>query len=199
MSVAQALCVDTKRGPYPALLGMENCWGVERGVENFSGPGPVVAHPPCGPYGRYAFKCKQDARLAPLCVGKVRQFGGVLEHPKDSKLWAACMLPRPGEPADGWGGYTILVFQRDFGHAADKPTWLYVVGCPAHSLPPSPPPVAPREAWQDAKRNLGANPKNGRPRGTRGVLERMSKLQRHLTPPSFAAWLVEVAERCRHA
>lgn len=194
----QALYVDTKRGPYPRLVGPENCWGQDRDATQYQGPFPVVAHPPCGHWGRYAHKCHDDGRTGPMAVIQVREFGGVLEHPKDSKLWRYCGLPRPGELPDGFGGFTLLVYQRDWGHPADKPTWLYFVGITLEELKEIgfPPSVAPREAWVDSRRKLKdelANP--SRKRGTRGIVDRMSKNQRHITPFPFAAWLVEIAKK----
>lgn len=194
----QALFVDSKRGPYPALLGADACWDESRDAKGYAGPNPVTAHPPCGPWGRYAWKCKQDASTGPAAVASVRAWGGVLEHPTASKLWAHCGMPRPGELPDAWGGYTVEVAQRDFGHRADKETWLYVVGCAQADLPPLPPSQPKREAWTPSRRVL--DPKrleSARPRGTRGILECLSKGQRHLTPPAFAAWLVDVAQRCK--
>lgn len=187
-----ALYVDSKRGPYPAL-GIE-CWDEERDATTYNGPHPVVAHPPCAAWGRYAHKALDDGSTGPVAVEQVRKWGGVLEHPKDSKLWAACGLPRPGELPDEFGGWTMLVHQRDWGHRADKPTWLYIVGVSPGDVPALPKPQPPREAWVDAKRRLVdelASP--GRKRGTRGIVERMSKNQRHLTPPAFAQWLVVLA------
>ena len=97
-------------------------------------------------------------------------------------MWPECGLPKPGEPADAFGGWSVLVFQRDWGHRADKATWLYIVGTNAlPQMPPALPPVVVP------------------PGRTRGMLERMSKTQRHLTPPAFAAWLVELARRCGRA
>jgi hypothetical protein len=38
---------------------------------------------------------------------------------------------------------------------------------------------------------------SGRPRGARGIVECLSKNQRHLTPPAFAQWLVSAARSAR--
>lgn len=197
MSTVAALYVDTKRGPYRKLPNVD-CWGMERDATGYHGPHPVVAHPPCGHWGRYAHKAHDDGHTGPVAVSQVRTFGGVLEHPRDSKLWAAERLPMPGWMPDAWGGYTLEIYQRDWGHAADKPTWLYVVGCPPNRLPPMPPPTAPRCAWVPARRLLEPTRlDSGRPRGTRGIVERMSKTQRHLTPDALAEWLIALARRCQ--
>jgi hypothetical protein len=181
MTVA-ALYVDVKRGPYAKMEGVE-CWGVERDATTYDGPWPVVAHPPCGHWGRYHQKAHDDGHTGPIAVEQVRRFGGVLEHPRDSKLWRECRMPLPGHLPDEWGGYTVEVYQRDWGHRADKATWLYIVGCKPWNLPDFPEHLPPVEA----------PPTPGR---TRGILERLSKTQRHLTPPAFAAWLVDLASRC---
>ena len=191
-----ALYIDSKRGPYPKIAGVD-CWDQARDATGYDGALPVVAHPPCGHWGRYHQKAHDDGKTGPVAVEQVRRLGGVLEHPKNSKLWRECVMPQPNMMADEWGGYTIEVAQRDWGHVADKPTWLYIVGCDVRDLPEFPPPVPPRESWQDSKRSLVvdlANPT--RRRGTRGIVELMSKTQRHITPPAFAQWLVDLAARC---
>ena len=81
-----------------------------------------------------------------------------MEHPAQSDLWGKASkrrksystrlqgvpdLPLPGEPPDKYGGYTIEVNQVDWGHAALKPTWLYIVGVPRAKLPRMPTPRAP--------------------------------------------------------
>ena len=189
-----ALYIDPRRGPYASMEGVD-AWGLpDRDATLYAGPWPVVAHPPCGHWGRYAHRCHDDGATGPVAVAQVRRWGGVLEQPKDSRLWSACQVPRPGELPDPWGGFSVLVHQRDWGHRADKATWLYIVGVRREDLPPMPPPTPPRQAWTPAKRVLKPSRlESGRPRGARGVVELMGKHERHLTPPTFAEWLVSVA------
>ena len=65
-----ALYVDTESGPYPALLGVERCWGVARDGKLYNGPHSVVAHPPCraGASLRGAFA---RSAAAPMTVARV--------------------------------------------------------------------------------------------------------------------------------
>jgi hypothetical protein len=191
-----ALYVDPVRGPYPRIHGVE-CWGLpDRDALGYVGPHPVIAHPPCGHWGRYAHRCHDDGLTGPVAVKQVQRCGGVLEQPADSRLFHVCGLPLPGWLPDAYGGLTILVYQRDWGHPADKATWLYIVGVPLERLPPFPERQPPRNHRAPKRRLLveGADPMR-REAGTRGVVECMSKAQRHLTPPAFAAWLVDLASR----
>jgi hypothetical protein len=167
----------SKHGPYMTMPNVDP-WTADRDATQYAGPWPVVAHPPCGHWGRYHQKAHDDGRTGPVAVEQVRRFGGVLEHPKDSKLWNHCGLPYPGGFPDEHGGYSIAVNQYDWGHRASKATWLYIVGCP--TVPPRPP-VLPPPVYPDT------------PGKTRGMLERLSKIQRSLTPPAFAEWLVSIA------
>lgn len=189
MTVA-ALYVDDARTPYATIAGVE-AWGEARDATSYEGPWPVVAHPPCGPWSRLAHLCgpalRAQSSLALLAVEQVRRWGGVLEHPSHSKLWAACQLPPPGGIPDSHGGFTVAVEQWWWGHRAVKPTWLYVVGA---SLPPVPPAVGVRPP-------SGGAAARRRDPALRSMLERLPKTQRHLTPPSFAAWLVSAAESVR--
>ena len=176
-----ALYVDLRRGPYAALPGVA-AYGAEEDATTYAGPDPVVAHPPCGHWGNYSARAHDDGRTGPVAVDQVRTWGGVLEHPRRSKLWRAMGMPKPGEPPDAWGGYTIEVSQHWWGHPAEKRTWLYIVGVPPNRIPPLPEQVPPPPSRVEG-------------RVSRGVIERMAKSKRHLTPPSFAAWLVELARR----
>ena len=191
-----ALYVDTARGPYAHLAGVE-CWGFAtrngsqhdlfaptRDAMSYQGPHPVIAHPPCGPWGRFWWNYKGgegDRSCGPRAVEQVRAFGGVLEHPSQSGLWKECGLPEPGQAADSFGGRTVLINQCDWGHKARKPTWLYIVG---GQLPPMPPAREPTHVMVRLLRNNNDWPE-------------VPKRERHLTPPRLALWLQALALTCR--
>lgn len=186
-----ALYVDMKRGPYANMKWVVP-WGLPRDAREYAGPWPVVAHPSCAPWGKFAWRSSVkdspdgERSCALVAVEQVRRFGGVLEHPQGSRLWKVAGLPPPGE-TDEFGGYTLAVRQVDWGHKAEKRTWLYVVGVPPDRLPPMPARREPThviESYAGAQKHLN-------------VLPRLPKSQRHLTPPAFAEWLVEVARRSR--
>jgi hypothetical protein len=189
-----ALYIDP-RGPYPKLAGVE-CWDEKRDARNYAGPWPVVAHPPCGPWSamrHLAFKTEAIVSCAPRAVEQVRRWGGVLEHPARSTLWRAAGLPLPGELPDVFGGITIEVRQCDWGHVAEKLTWLYLVGgkptgyrWPARREPTH---------WISGHRyrkstSGGVMPLN---------IKQCSAEQRRRTPPAFAEFLVALARSCRRA
>ena len=122
-----ALYVE-KSGPYFKMDGVDP-WGVDRDARKYTGPHPVIAHPPCGPYSvlRKFYK-GEEHDCAPSALATVRKWGGVLEHPRYSKFWRVANLPDPGE-GDAWG-FTVEVNQVAWGHVARKPTWLYFVNVP---------------------------------------------------------------------
>lgn len=187
MRTVAALYVDP-RGPYPRMPGVE-CWDEARDARLYAGPHPVVAHPPCGPWGALAMHCKRQPRdLAPLAVEQVRRWGGVLEHPRGSRLWPHCALPFPGELPDPWRGLTIEVNQVDWGHACAKPTYLYVVGGGLTAYPRRARGVPTHGIWYGSYERAGrAGPH----------LLGASKEIRRRTPPAFAEFLVELARKCR--
>lgn len=189
-----ALYVDP-RGPYPRMAGVE-CWDAERDARQYVGPHAIVAHPPCGPWGRLRHLSRKDAReLAPLAVDQVRRFGGVLEHPRGSLLWRELRLPLPDELPDEYGGYTIEVSQCDFGHVARKMTWLYCVGVPRTCMT-FPPPREPTH-WIS-----GGRGRAGRKAKTTPVppgIKVCSAAQRRRTPPAFAEWLVSLARQAQRS
>ncbi len=84
MSSIAALYIDP-RGPYPSISGVD-AWDENRDATGYEGPAPIVAHPPCGPWGRLRWSCKYQRRdLAPIAVRQLLQWGGVLEHP--AQVW----------------------------------------------------------------------------------------------------------------
>lgn len=92
-------------------------WGVDRDAWQYAGPGPIIAHPPCGPWGRLAWSSTEDRGHGIRAMELVHRYGGVVEQPEGSQLFK-----QHGRP-----GATILkVDQFDYGHRALKPTILYL-------------------------------------------------------------------------
>lgn len=119
-----------------------NCdvWDIERDARKWPGNAPVVAHPPCRAWGRlrqFANPRPDEKSLALFAIDQIRKFGGVLEHPAGSTLWDVAHLPNPGE-RDSFGGWTLPIYQSQFGHKAQKSTYLYIVGCEPRDIPSFP-------------------------------------------------------------
>ena len=132
-------------GCYFGLPGVDP-WDEARDARLYAGPWPVVAHPPCQRWGRFwhgstrkphQFALGDDGGCFDSALASVRQWGGVLEHPADSRAWSAFGLIPPlrgglWTQADTKGGWTCYVEQGFYGHLSRKPTWLYA----CHILPP---------------------------------------------------------------
>lgn len=126
-------------GCYANLPGVD-LWPISRDARTYPGPWPVVAHPDCKRWGRFwhgstrkphQFKMGDDDGQFAAALGSARQWGGVIEHPKDSHAWDKKFFdltkpPRDGGwvEADNFGGWTCCVEQGKYGHLANKPTWL---------------------------------------------------------------------------
>jgi hypothetical protein len=182
ISVAALFVME--KSVYKTMPGVD-CYDLARDARSFPGGVAVIAHPPCRLWGRLRHFSTADPRekeLAIFAVKTVRTNGGVLEHPKGSTLWGACNLPRPGQ-RDKFGGWTLPILQFWFGHRAEKATWLYIVG------------VSPRECPR-LPLLLGKAPcvvttSRGHKR------PEIKKSERSATPPALAAWLVDLARRCK--
>jgi hypothetical protein len=173
MTVAALFCC--RSSPYWHLDNVE-VFDEERDARTYCGPWPVVAHPPCRTWGRLSHMAKPNAQerdLALWAVATVRQFGGVLEHPADSKLFGT-VLPRSG-CVDEFGGFTIVVDQQWFGHRARKRTGLYFCGIGQFAVDKPP-------FW------IGLPPR---------TVELMGRPERERTPMELATWLVAQARKCR--
>ena len=128
-------------GCYTGLAAVDS-WPESRDARKYSGPWPVVAHPPCQLWGRMAKvnftrwggdhnRPGNDGGCFAAAVEAVRRWGGVLEHPATSNAWTAHGLIHPASM--GWqrtidGGWVCEVWQSAYGHRANKATWLYYFG-----------------------------------------------------------------------
>lgn len=179
-----------RKSAYKAIPGLD-VWDEDRDARLWPGGSSLIAHPPCRGWGyfhRFAKPEPHELALSPFAVEKVREQGGVIEHPVGSRLWKveALELPPVGKE-DRWGGITIRVNQVDWGHPANKATLLYIAGLSAAGLPPMPPRGTPTHVIESNRANRRANLPH---------LPYLPKSQREHTPPAFAAWLIEVARRC---
>jgi hypothetical protein len=116
-------------------------WDEARDARNYNGNAPVIAHPPCQLWGKMAHvnfsrwggehnKPGNDGGCFESAFKSVNCFGGVLEHPANSKAFAAYGIAKPVK--HGWvksgDGWVCEVWQSAYGHKANKATWLYFRG-----------------------------------------------------------------------
>ena len=186
-NMVAALYIDPL-GPYPQIVA--DWYDAERDARTYCGPHPVIAHPPCGPWGKMSHLCTmQDPALGPLGVEQVRRWGGVLEHPAGSALWRHCGIPAPFRrvPMIAPHEWSLAVEQVRWGHPCQKLTWLLFVGVNPMTLGPIPPPRRATHVIDD----------HGPGDAARRGLKHLPKRLRHITPPDFALWLARAAEGAR--
>lgn len=169
------------------VLGID-CWDIDRDARLFDKDNAIIAHPPCRAWGQLSHMAKprhDEKELAIYSINLIRKVGGVLEHPRASKLWKEMQLPI-GRQTDEYGGYTLSVDQHWWGHRARKRSLLYIVGCSRSELPHMP-------------FKLGGADfviTSGKRKGELGWKPRVTDKEREQTPIEFAKWLIEVAEKC---
>jgi hypothetical protein len=203
-----ALYVETG-GAYFGVPGVDP-WDEARDARAYQGRLPVVAHPPCQRWGRYAtgapnkpkqFRIGEDGGCFASALTSARNYGGVIEHPADSKAWPFFGLNKPPRAggwvkADEFGGWTCCVEQGHYGHLSRKATWLIAYGVAEEDLPQlkwgaSPQRIHPRalELHGYAKaRRIGMMAMVGGKDKTR---------IRNATPPEFQAVLLDIARKAR--
>lgn len=143
MKTVAALFVETD-SVYFDLPGVDP-WDKSRDARQYAGPHPVVAHPPCGRWHqlsavnakRWGFKINEDDGCFEAALKAVRTWGGVLEHPAETRAFKFHGIPEP--VADNWqltidGDWVTEVWQSAYGHRARKRTWLLYRG----GTPPTP-------------------------------------------------------------
>jgi hypothetical protein len=202
-----ALYVETD-GSYFGLAGVDP-WDEARDARLYSGPHPVVAHPPCQRWGDMWMgsplvinrtgerkKLGDDGGCFAAALAAVRRWGGILEHPEGSRAWAHFGLTAPFIDG-GWimadfeGGWTCRVEQVAYGHMVRKPTWLY-----AHSVD------LPSLKWGIDRRKL---PSMVQPSAARVASGRTPSVSAHGipdklrigTPPAFRDLLISIARTAR--
>jgi hypothetical protein len=196
-----ALYVETG-GAYFGLADVDP-WDERRDARKYPGPWPVVAHPPCQRWGRFwhgstrkphQFLLGDDDGCFEAALAAGRTWGGVIEHPADSKAWAHFGLARPKRGAgwcvaDAFGGWTCYVEQGHYGHPSRKPTWLLAYGVALRDLDWSrgaqriPQWMIDRYGYEKARR-IGVVAMIGGKDKTR---------KRNATPPAFRGVLLDLA------
>lgn len=154
----------------------QDCYDINRDARSYTGGNSIIAHPPCRAWGQLSHMAKprpDEKSLAIHSLIMVRLYGGILEHPRNSKLWKTMKLPMPGE-TDQYGGWTLCINQIWWGHRAEKKTFLYIVGCKPKEIPDLP-------ITFDLP--------------IRGIND-MAKPERERTPEKLAIWLIQLAETC---
>lgn len=181
-------------GCYAELSDVEP-WPEQRDARLYSGPWPVVAHPPCQLWGAMALvnysrwggehnRPGADAGCFASALASVREYGGVLEHPAKTRAWAAHGLSPPA--AIGWqltidGGWVCEVWQSAYGHRAAKATWLYYIGGNA--------PYPLRWARNPGTHQIGCRDK----RGAAANKPTLGRREANATPPEFRDELLALA------
>jgi hypothetical protein len=143
VTAVAALFVE-RGGVYYGLPGVDP-WDLERDARRYAGPYPVVAHPPCDRWHqlsavnhkRWGYAINKDGGCFAAALAAVRKWGGVLEHPAESRAFRFHGIPEP--TSRGWqltidGDWITEVDQAAYGHRARKRTWLLYRG---DAAPPS--------------------------------------------------------------
>ena len=202
MKVAALFVAD--EGPYINRAAIDP-WPESRDARTYTGPYPVIAHPPCERYGRYwgggpSAKVKRelgdDGGCFASALRAVQVWGGVLEHPAHSYAWDIYRIPFPtpgcweqvGKVAKGFE-WVCHVEQGHYGHPARKATWLYAVS-------PVKPPDLKWGPSEGIRLDEGFHSKEerrlARLSGKKPV-KRLSKKQCEHTPEAFAQVLFQIA------
>lgn len=190
-------------GVYVGVAGVD-AWDEARDARRYTGPLPVVAHPPCQRWGRFwhgstrkphQFRRGEDGGCFASALTAVRNYGGVLEHPAGSSAWDFFGLakPRAGEGwvrADAWGGWTCQLDQNHYGHPAPKPTWLYACGVELPELIWTKSDRTP-PGWMVERYGMA----KARKIGLVAMVGGKDKTKiRNATPPAFRDLLIAIAE-----
>ena len=189
-----ALYVDAK-GCYSSIDGVD-MWDITKDARLYDGPYPVVAHPPCQLWTRFAYvnykrwggehnRPGNDEGCFEAALKVVRKWGGVLEHPAFSYAWSTFGLIKP--EFGKWKGseteWVTEVWQSAYGHKARKRTWLLYHGYKE--------PFSLRWEKVEASHQIGGHDQRGKVRNKPTISGRAASA----TPPDFRDMLIALAHR----
>ena len=195
-AVITALFVETK-GCY---FGEDNidAYDAIRDAKNYTGDNVVIAHPPCQLWGKLANvnyarwggdhnKPKNDNGHFKFALDAVNRCGGVLEHPAQTYAWKEYGLVKPerGVWTKSGKGWVCEVWQRAYGHRANKATWLYFVGIRK--------PFDLRWERKKGDFQIGFQDQRGKAKNK----PTLSKKEANATPIEFRDTLIGLASYCR--
>lgn len=165
-------------GPRSNYLGLDgvDIFDRKRDARTFERGMPVIAHPPCR---AWSVRCKHQAKPEPgekelgiWCADQLRRWGGILEQPAHSELFAAAGLPIPGKQSSRLF-WAVEVWQGWWGTPTIKRTWLAFCGID-------------RSQVNFPFKLCAAG-------GDKRAWKCLSAHQRSRTPVQFASWLVSYA------
>ena len=176
-----------------AYFGLDEVdpWDAARDARRYAGPWPVVAHPPCDRWHmlsavnhkRWGFRINEDGGCFAAALAAVRRWGGVLEHPAESRAFRFHLVPEPQRGA--WqrtldGDWITEVDQATYGHRARKRTWLVYCGR-----------IPPQLIWRrtDGTHQVGICDQRGLARNKPSL----SAAEASATPPAFRDLLIRMA------
>jgi hypothetical protein len=90
-----------ERSVYHGIEGCD-CWPASRDANGYAGPWPIIAHPPCGPWGKYRARCGQDPACGVRAMELVERWGAW----SSSRSGLACFANTAGGSASAWRGST---------------------------------------------------------------------------------------------
>ena len=160
-----------------------NVYDIDRDAKTYNGTEPVVCHPPCRAWGimkHLANPRPGERELAIWSIEKIKENGGILEHPKTSGIWKYINI-----------GTTIEIDQYDFGHVAHKPTKLWIYPLMEMQLPPLPGKDTSIHLCEKGYRRSI----NGNVEGTKNCTQYM----REYTPEKLIDWFEETLRRIKNA
>jgi hypothetical protein len=100
---------------YLSIPGVQ-CWTMIEDARTWDHSSPIIAHPPCGPWGKYSSRCTESKYDGKLAMDFVHCCGGVVEQPLGSSLFRAY---------GSRGAIVQEIDQGEFGFPSRKPTLLY--------------------------------------------------------------------------